>query len=539
LNTKLPGRTVALLLVIGCSGTDEVIGPPDGPDGPLTIQSTTPSPNATAAGASDDLFVLFDRALDPATLAPSDVRVFGRWSGVVNGSVSLTDEGRTLRFSPSRPLAAGESVTVTIPRGAIRGLDAAEAPHGFTWTFSVSVTTTSTTFEPVATVEVRNPGEDRIQTYGAYAGALDGDGWSDMIVPNEESNDLRVFMNDGTGGYGSFTIVPVPEADKPSTKEGADFDGDGDIDFAVGSALGSKVAVFHGDGAGGLVHMQNLEAGARVRGFCLWAISNHLVGQAVADVVDHRHQAILPPHVWGDGDPTGVRARAAEAMKTTARAAANMGLEVVNGFTGSPIWLFLYAFPPVGPEPIERGFAEFAALWDPILDVFDEVGVRFALEVPPTEIAFDIVTAERALEAVGYREAFGFNYDPSHLTYQGVDCIECIWRFESRIYHCHMKDVWWSDTPMPSGVFGGHLPFGHADRLWDFRSLGRGRVPFEEIIRALNRVGYQSPLSVEWEDAGMDREHGAAEACSYVRSIDFPPSDSEFDAAFQNEEDYK
>jgi sugar phosphate isomerase/epimerase len=272
-------------------------------------------------------------------------------------------------------------------------------------------------------------------------------------------------------------------------------------------------------------------------GLGLWAISNHLVGQAVADVVDQRHQAILPPHVWGDGDPNGVRTRAAEEMKTTARAAANMGLKVVNGFTGSPIWPLLYAFPPVGPETIERGFAEFAELWDPILDVFDEVGVRFALEVHPTEIAFDIVTAERALEAVGYREAFGFNFDPSHLAYQGVDCIEFIRRFESRIYHCHMKDVWWSDTPMPSGVFGGHLPFGHADRFWDFRSLGRGRVPFEEIIRALNRVGYQGPLSVEWEDAGMDREHGAAEACSYMRSIDLPPSDSAFDDAFQKEED--
>ena len=272
-------------------------------------------------------------------------------------------------------------------------------------------------------------------------------------------------------------------------------------------------------------------------GLGVWAISNHLVGQAVADVVDQRHQAILPPHVWGDGDPAGVRSRAAEEMKATARAAANMGLSVVNGFTGSPIWPLLYGFPPVSAETIQRGFAEFAELWNPILDVFDEVGVRFALEVHPTEIAFDIVTAEKALEAVGYREAFGFNYDPSHLAYQGVDCVAFIQRFESRIYHCHMKDVWWSDTPMPSGVFGGHLPFGHVDRWWDFRSLGRGRVPFEEIIRGLNRIGYQGPLSVEWEDAGMDRNHGAAEACHYVRAIDFPLSDKEFDAAFQNEED--
>jgi sugar phosphate isomerase/epimerase len=190
----------------------------------------------------------------------------------------------------------------------------------------------------------------------------------------------------------------------------------------------------------------------------------------------------------------------------------------------------------VSPQTIENGFQEFAELWNPILDVFDEVGVRFALEVHPTEIAFDIVTAERALEAVGYRDAFGFNYDPSHLAYQGVDCVEFILRFETRIFHAHMKDVWWSSTPMPSGVFGGHLPFGHQDRFWDFRSLGRGRVPFEDVIRALNRIGYQGALSVEWEDAGMEREHGAAEACRFVRDLDFPPSGTAFDAAFERGE---
>lgn len=173
---------------------------------------------------------------------------------------------------------------------------------------------------------------------------------------------------------------------------------------------------------------------------------------------------------------------------------------------------------------IERGFEDFAQAWHPILDVFDEVGVRFALEVHPTEIAFDIASAARTLQALGRRSAFGFNYDPSHLAYQGVDCVEFIRRFADRIHHVHMKDVWWSDVPTPAGVFGGHLPFGHPDRFWDFRSVGRGRVPFEPIVRELNRIGYVGPLSVEWEDSGMEREHGAAEACRAVRAMDFPPS---------------
>ena len=271
-------------------------------------------------------------------------------------------------------------------------------------------------------------------------------------------------------------------------------------------------------------------------GLQLFAISNHLVGQAVCDVIDERHQAILPPEVWGDGDPQGVNARAAEAMKQTARTAQNLGVKVVNGFTGSAIWPYLYSFPPVLPKTIEKGFEDFAAKWNPILDVFDECGVRFALEVHPTEIAFDIVTAERALKALGRREAFGFNYDPSHLGYQGVAYVDFIREFSDRIYHVHMKDVYWSHTPQRSGVFGGHLNFGDFRRFWDFRSLGRGSIKFEEVIRALNDVGYDGPLSIEWEDSGMDRFHGAEEACAFTKKVDFPPSTRAFDASFDKEE---
>ncbi len=269
-------------------------------------------------------------------------------------------------------------------------------------------------------------------------------------------------------------------------------------------------------------------------GLDVWAVSNHLVGQAVCDAIDERHREILPSHVWGDGDPEGVRTRAAEEMKQTARAAANLGVPVVNGFTGSSIWPLLYAFPPVSQARLDEGFADFSARWGPILDVFDEEGVRFALEVHPTEIAFDSVTAQRALDALDGRDAFGFNFDPSHLAYQGVDCVDFVLRFGARIHHVHMKDVWWSEAPGASGVFGGHLAFGDRARYWDFRSLGRGRVPFEDVIRALNRIGYSGPLSVEWEDSAMDREHGAREACAFVRSLDFPTSATAFDAAFSS-----
>ncbi|MDD2706760.1 MAG: sugar phosphate isomerase/epimerase [Verrucomicrobiae bacterium] len=267
-------------------------------------------------------------------------------------------------------------------------------------------------------------------------------------------------------------------------------------------------------------------------GLKCWSISNHLIGQAVCDLIDERHKSILPPEVWGDGKPEEVRRRAAEEMMKTAHAAKKFGVKVVNGFTGSSIWHLLYSFPPVPPSQIEEGYADFARRWNPILDEFKKCDVLFALEVHPTEIAFDTASADRALAALGGRMEFGFNFDPSHLGYQGVDYVHFIRHFSDRIYHAHMKDVYWSPVPKVSGVFGGHLNFGDPRRFWDFRSLGRGSICFEEIIRALNDIGYQGPLSVEWEDAKMDREHGAAEACRFVRQLDFPPSAVAFDAAF-------
>ncbi len=268
-------------------------------------------------------------------------------------------------------------------------------------------------------------------------------------------------------------------------------------------------------------------------GLKLFAISTHLVGQAVSDRIDERHKSILPEYVWGDGDPVGVNKRAAAEVIKTGEAAARMGLKVVNGFTGSPIWHMLYGFPPTPASLIEEGFAQFASQWKPILDAYEEMGVRYGLEVHPTEIAFDISSARKALEALDYHPAFGFNYDPSHLGYQGVDYVAFINIFSDRIFHVHMKDVHWSEVPVEAGVFGGHTEFGAPGRYWDFRSLGRGRIQFEEIIRALNRSGYRGPLSVEWEDSGMDREHGATEACAFVKNIDFPPSEIDFDAAFE------
>ena len=268
-------------------------------------------------------------------------------------------------------------------------------------------------------------------------------------------------------------------------------------------------------------------------GLQCFAISNHLVGQAVADkLIDERHQGIVPERVWGDGDPEGVRQRAAEEMMNTARAAKAFGVNQVNGFTGSPIWHLLYSFPPNNWDTIEAGYREFADRWNPIMDVFDEVGVRFGLEVHPTEIAYDIPTTEKTLEAIGRRPAFGINFDPSHFHHQFIDPVLFIETFADRIYHMHVKESV-RNLNGRNGILGSHLNFGDPRRGWDFVSTGHGGIDWDKIFRALTRIGYNGPLSVEWEDSGMDREYGAAEACEYVKKHDFPPSQVSFDAAFE------
>ncbi|HEY6737336.1 MAG TPA: sugar phosphate isomerase/epimerase family protein [Actinopolymorphaceae bacterium] len=269
----------------------------------------------------------------------------------------------------------------------------------------------------------------------------------------------------------------------------------------------------------------------------VWAISNHLVGQAVCDdPIDVRHKGILPARIWGDGDPEGVRQRAAKEIENTARAAAKLGVNTVVGFTGSAIWKYVAMFPPVPDELVQAGYEDFAARWNPIIDVFEEVGVRFAHEVHPSEIAYDYWTTVRTLEAIGHRPGFGLNWDPSHFVWQDLDPVSFLHDFSDRIYHVDCKDAKRRVGNGRNGRLSSHLPWGDLRRGWDFISTGRGDVPWEDCFRALNSIGYDGPISIEWEDAGMDRLMGAPESLAIVRKLnEITPPTASFDAAFASE----
>ena len=262
-----------------------------------------------------------------------------------------------------------------------------------------------------------------------------------------------------------------------------------------------------------------------------WAIGAHLAGQCVGALYDPRLDNFAPKNLAGK--PKEIREWAINQMMLTPRAAARMGCSVVTGFMGSPIWKYFYSFPQTTKEMIDDAFTQIVKLWTPILDEFDRNGVRFALEVHPTEIAFDYYTTQRLLEEFDHRPALGLNFDPSHLLWQGITPHVFLRDFAEHIYHVHMKDVAMS-LDGKAGLLGSHLPFGDSRRGWNFRSLGHGDVEFEEIIRELNAMGYDGPLSVEWEDSGMDREYGAQEALEYCRNVDFPVSKVAFDNAMKD-----
>lgn len=265
-------------------------------------------------------------------------------------------------------------------------------------------------------------------------------------------------------------------------------------------------------------------------GLKVWALSAHLAGQCVGDRWDPRLDNFAPDSV--KGQPEAIRQWAIEEMKTVARAAQALGVKVVTCFLGSPIWAYWYSFPQTPPSMVEEGYQKIKELWTPIFDVYDQCGVKLALEIHPTEIAFDYYSTKKLLDVLEWRPTLGINFDPSHLLWQGMDPAVFLRDFSSRIYHVHMKDVK-MNLDGRNGILGSHIEFGDTHRGWNFVSLGHGDVDFDAIIRELNQMQYTGPLSVEWEDSGMERMFGASESLEFVKQMNFSPSDICFDSALK------
>jgi len=248
-------------------------------------------------------------------------------------------------------------------------------------------------------------------------------------------------------------------------------------------------------------------------GLTISALSNHLEGQLV-----------LGPHdestdIWFKGTPEEKVKYGTKRMKQTAEAAAALDVPVVNGFIGAQNWGAWYVFPPTYEEIFEKGFKLFAERWGEILDFFAAQGVKFAHEVHPQEQAYNIETTEKALKAVGGRKEFGFNFDPSHFVWQGIDPVVFIKKFGDRIYHCHAKDA---ELVKENLALAGNISTGdwrRPGRGFRFRVVGWGSVEWKRIITALVEVGYDYVLSYEHEDPVMSREDGCEKCIQFLKPL--------------------
>ncbi len=261
-------------------------------------------------------------------------------------------------------------------------------------------------------------------------------------------------------------------------------------------------------------------------------LSIHKAGHCVASRYDPRYAGILPPGVEGD---EAMWDWAARQVLWAVESAAAMGVKTLAGFLGSPIWKYWYSYPPTTKRMVDEGFEEVVRRWTPLFDAFDRHGLRLALEVHPSDIAFDFYTSERLLKAFNYRETLGFTLDPSHFLWQGMDPVLFVREFRERIYHVHMKDVH-VNRDGRAGALGSFMEFGDPRRYWNLRTLGRGDVNFEELIRELNAVGYRGVLSVEWEDNGMERNASAAECFEFVKRYNYAEPTGAFDAYMTRKE---
>lgn len=266
---------------------------------PPRVIAVSPIPQSTNSERTTEIVVTFDTPLDPTSVNSSTFSVFGKWSGVMAGSLLLESNNTRIRFLPSRFPAAGDWVWVSLSRG-IRSATGDSLAKGYAWNYWVKTRRATLDLVEVGRVAVRRQGESRIQTYGAHGADLNNDGFSDFFVPNEISNDCRVFLNNGSGFYSSFTVHPIPNGSRPSTNESADFNRDGNMDIAVGNSTGDSVTVFLGNGSGGFLSIRNYQASGGIRGLSVGDFD----GDGDADIVTANRSGNNVAVLLNNGDGT-------------------------------------------------------------------------------------------------------------------------------------------------------------------------------------------------------------------------------------------
>jgi len=320
------------------------------------------------------------------------------------------------------------------------------------------------------------------------------------------------------------------------------------------------------DDAGAESYAHERVALAMDRGMEIFSLAAHLQGQALGDEPSAKTLQFLGGEsveayaAWRKGgnepprtDPFYVppevadiaRSQATTALVNTVRLAHFIGklqdrIVPVSGFVGSPAhcWSHWFLFPPLpdslGGHPIANVYEVSLELmverFSPVFQACLDYGTTYDLECHPSERAMGDITSAgnylAAVDAAGFKDAAGFNFDCSHMQWQGVSGVDFIRAHAERIHCVHLKGVQVVPRFTRNGLLGGHQPMGDRDNGWNFVTAGtvRDATNTEELIVELNRAGYSGALSIEWEDNDVDQHAGAKASLANVHQADQPPS---------------
>ncbi|HEX2896420.1 MAG TPA: FG-GAP-like repeat-containing protein [candidate division Zixibacteria bacterium] len=229
------------------------------------ISAVFPVSQEIQADTLTDIIVTFDSVMNPASINSSSFKVFGHWSGPKFGTHQMENGNTQVRFTPNEPFSAGEWVLASLAK-TVETINGTDLPSGYAWNFWIKTKPATLNLTEIDQIEVREEGEEHIQCYGAYGGDINDDGYSDITVVNEITDDIRLFLNDGTGGYSSFTTTSLGVNGVPSPNDGGDFNSDGKIDLAIGASQSNQLRVVMNNGSGGYTGPTSYTTGNNNRG---------------------------------------------------------------------------------------------------------------------------------------------------------------------------------------------------------------------------------------------------------------------------------
>jgi hypothetical protein len=258
----------AVLVAIGCGGD---AGPASASALALRVESVEPAAHSQVLAVDGRIGVRFDRAVRAASLTSRSFWAFARWSGRVDAEVRLSEDGRAAQLVPRRRLSAGEQVTVFLSSEVQAADGQPLRPGGYSFQLWTRAGAAPMAFEPVQVLSTRSQPFEPSRAYGALGTDLNRDGALDLAVVNEDSADVRVFLNraDGSGQFQPFLRPPAPVGRRASPSEPADFDRDGRVDVCVANIDSDTVSILLGDGDGRFSRAQHVTVGRAPRGIAV------------------------------------------------------------------------------------------------------------------------------------------------------------------------------------------------------------------------------------------------------------------------------